>query len=114
MSNQTFRMRALFSVLALLSLIVLFLTGVVEFIAPHHHTAGGISGMGTAQDMFSDIHAVFGLLFLICSSIHIAFNYKQLLNYLRRSATGKPFSSEVAVAGFLSLILLIGSLVGLS
>ena len=115
MRTQTFRLRALFSALLFISVIVLLLTGVGLFVSPHDHAADWLSWswMGMDQDVFSELHITFGLLFFISSLMHIIYNFKLLLSQLKKPIKGMPLLNETLVASLLALALMVGTLAGL-
>lgn len=115
MSRQGFRMRALFSVLTFISFVVLLLTGVGLFVAPHDHVADWLSWtwMGMDQDVFAELHITFGLAFLISALAHIFYNIKPLVTYLKKPVEKKSLLTETSIAVFLSIALMVGTLAGL-
>lgn len=115
MCIKGFRTRAFVSVLTFISFIVLLLTGVELFMAPHDHTADWLawSIVGIDQDIFSELHIIFGLLFLASSFVHILYNLKPLISYLKRPVKSGGIFNEVIVASVLSLVITIGTLAGI-
>jgi len=108
MLSQGFHLRALFSVLTFLSFVILLLTGVGLFIAPpHDHAADWLSWswMGMDQDVFSELHIMFGLLFFASAIVHIFYNFKSLLNCFKKSKSGTSLPAEAMIATVLSLML---------
>lgn len=114
MSHQTFRMRALFSVLTFISFIVLLLTGIGLFVAPHDHVADWLSWtwMGMDQDVFAELHITFGLAFFISALAHMFYNIKPLVSYLNKPVEKKSLLTETSIAVLFSVVLMVGTLAG--
>lgn len=115
MRTKGFRMRALISVFTFISFVILLLTGAELYVAPHDHAIDWLSWtfLGMDQDIFTELHIIFGLLFLVTSLVHIGYNFKPLLNYFKKPGSGMNFFTEVMVASILSFLIIIGTLAGL-
>jgi|GEM_PF-2922821 len=115
MRTKGFRMRALISVFTLISFVILLLTGAELYVAPHDHAIDWLwwTFLGIDQDVFTELHIIFGLLFLVTSLAHIGYNIKPLLNYFKKPENGLNFFTEAVVASILSLLIALGTLAGL-
>ena len=80
--------RRITSLTALLSFILLFITIVVLYIVPQGRVAYWADWRlwGLTKEQWGDIHINIGLLFLLSIFLHIYYNWKPLLNYLKNKA----------------------------
>ncbi|NDV28796.1 DUF4405 domain-containing protein [Desulfovibrio sp. JC010] len=115
MHGKNFKFRSFISVLTFISFIILMLTGLELFVAPHDHTTDWLSWSfyGISQDIFAELHIIFGLLFLLTSLIHIAYNLKPLLSYLKKPARSNGLLSEALVALIVSIVITVGTVAGM-
>ncbi|CAB1064341.1 hypothetical protein D1BOALGB6SA_9133 [Olavius sp. associated proteobacterium Delta 1] len=104
--------RRITSLTALLSFIILFITIVVLYIVPQGRVAYWADWRlwGMTKEQWGNIHINIGLLFLLSILLHIYYNWKPLLNYLKNKARQlKVLTSEFNVALVLTLIFAIGT-----
>jgi hypothetical protein len=80
--------RRITSLTAVLSFIVLFITIVVLYIVPQGRVAYWADWRlwGLTKEQWGNIHINIGLLFLLSIFLHIYYNWKALLNYLKNKA----------------------------
>jgi hypothetical protein len=80
--------RRISSLTALLSFIILFITIVVLYIVPQGRVAYWADWRlwGLTKEQWGDIHINVGLLFLLSIFLHIYYNWKPLLSYLKNKA----------------------------
>lgn len=57
------------------------------------------------QDVFSELHIMFGLLFFASAIVHIFYNFKSLLNCFKKSKSGTSLPAEAMIATVLPLML---------
>ena len=89
--------RRIASLTALLSFIILFITIVVLYIVPQGRVAYWADWKlwGLTKTDWGNIHINHGLLFLIALFLHIYYNWKPLINYLKDKARSlKVFTPE--------------------
>ena len=80
--------RRITSLTALLSFIILFITIVVLYIVPQGRVAYWADWRlwGLTKEQWGNVHINIGLLFLLSIFLHIYYNWKALLAYLKNKA----------------------------
>lgn len=73
------------SLTALLSFLLTLLTSIVLYIAPQGRVAYWVDWklLGISKDAWSDLHLNLGVLFLLSLGVHIYYNWKPLVSYLK-------------------------------
>ncbi|MGD9014349.1 MAG: DUF4405 domain-containing protein, partial [Desulfobacterales bacterium] len=93
--------RRVTSLTALLSFMLLFITIIVLYIVPQGRVAYWADWRlwGLTKSQWGNIHINVGLLFLLSIFLHIYYNWKALLNYLKDKAKNlKVLTREFNVA----------------
>ena len=114
--KKTFSLRALASVLAFGSFIMLVVTGMVLFITPPGRIANWTNWkwLGLAKDEWSGLHICFAVLFLVAGIIHIWLNWRPLINYFKSRIRKRfAFKVEWLFALVLCVIFYFGALGGI-
>jgi hypothetical protein len=112
--RAVFHWRAFTSLLVLLGFTVLATTGVGLYMTPPGRVANwsGWTLAGLTKAQWQAVHMVFGFLFVAASGLHLFFNWRVLMSYLRSHvATGLRRKREIAWSlgiGALLLALSIG------
>lgn len=104
--------RRMTSLTAALSFIILFVTIVVLYIVPQGRVAYWADWRlwGLTKEQWGNIHINIGLLFLLSIFLHIYYNWKALLNYLKNKARQLTvLRPEFNVALVLTLIFAAGT-----
>lgn len=88
----TFRSRAFTSLLVAVGFIALLVSGGVLFLSPPGRVANWTQWqiLGLTKHGWSDLHIVFGAIFLVGALFHIAFNWRPLLQHLGARMSGRP------------------------
>ena len=105
------KIRTIASLTAALSFLLMVLTGIILYIVPHGRVAYWVDWRlwGLSKSDWGNIHINFGLLFLTALSLHIYYNWKPLVSYLRgKSKQIRVFTPEFNVA----IVVTIGFAVG--
>ncbi len=108
------KIRRLTSMLMLFSSLVLIYTGVFLFISPPGRVANWAlwSLGGLSKEQHASLHIVFVLLFLTSFVLHVFYNYKPILQYMKNKAQKLVvFTPETSVAFALCVLFGIGALV---
>ena len=81
-------MRKITSLTTMLAFALLMLTGVVLYITPHGRVAYWSDWRlwGLSKTQWGDIHINFGLLFMISGCLHVYYNWKPIVSYLKNKA----------------------------
>jgi len=82
------KLRKITSLTALLSFILMLFTSIILYIVPHGRVAywSDWSLMGLDKTQWGDVHINMGLLFLLSIGLHIYYNWKTILAYLKDKA----------------------------
>jgi hypothetical protein len=105
------KIRKLTSLTASLAFILMVLTSIVLYIVPQGRVAYWADWRlwGLTKTDWGNIHINMGLLFLIALFLHIYYNWKPLMSYLKNKAKQmKVFTPEFNVA----LVIMVASIVG--
>jgi hypothetical protein len=106
------RIRKLTSVTAGLAFIVMLVTSIILYIVPQGRVAYWADWKlwGLTKTEWGNIHINLGLLFLIALFLHIYYNWKPLINYLKdKSKRIKVFTPEFNAAIVITLAFFIGT-----
>jgi hypothetical protein len=106
------KIRRLTSLTALLSFILLFITIIVLYIVPQGRVAYWADWRlwGLTKEQWGDIHINIGLLFLLSIFLHIYYNWKPILSYLKNKARVlKVLTAEFNAALILTIIFAVGT-----
>ncbi len=114
-SAPRFQWRALTSVLMTLGFLLLALSGLVLFLAPPGRVANWTNWtmLGLRKSDWGGLHIWFGTLFLVMTALHVFFNWRPLVGYLKNRVTRSlGFRVEWAVAAGLVAIVFGGTRAG--
>ena len=104
--------RRITSLTALLSFVALVTTGVVLYIVPHGRVAYWADWRlwGLTKTDWGNIHINLGLLFLISIGLHVYYNWKAILSYLKNKAKQiKVFTREFNIAFVFIVVFIAGT-----
>lgn len=111
-----FQWPAFTSVLMTLGFMMLALSGVMLFLAPPGRVANWTNWtlLGLRKGEWSGLHVWFGALFLGMTALHVVFNWRPLVSYLKSRVTRSlGFRAEWAVAAGLAAVVFGGTRAGL-
>jgi hypothetical protein len=106
------KIRKVTSLVALLSFIVLIVNSIILYIAPHGRVADWAVWrvMGLSKDHWSDQHVIVGILFLLAVFLHIYYNWKPIVSYLKNKVRRiKIFTGEFNIALILTIACIAGA-----
>lgn len=106
------RIRKITSLTAGLAFIVMLVTSIILYIVPQGRVAYWADWKlwGLTKTDWGNIHINFGLLFLIALFLHIYYNWKPLINYLKdKSKRIKVFTSEFNTALIITIVFVLGT-----
>ena len=106
------KIRKIASLTAALSFLLMVLTSIVLYIVPHGRVAYWADWRlwGLTKSDWGNIHINLGLLFLIALFLHIYYNWKPLVSYLKdKSKRIKVFTPEFNVAIVVTICFAVGS-----
>lgn len=111
---RNFKWRAFISICLFISFFIIFITGLVLYLAPVGWVARWIDWriIGMTKEKWEAMHTVFSYLFAIFAVIHLfSMNWKLFLNYIKIKAVGTfKKKMELISALLLSLLIFIGTL----
>jgi len=115
MSKTKFNFRGFISLFITAITVFVFISGIILYLAPHCGVARwlGWEVMGLSKENWSDLHIVLGFIFLIGAVLHLIYNWRTLLAYLKQKA-GKSFSfsKELITALILTAVVFMGTMNG--
>ncbi len=87
MSKKRFNFRSFVSFTVFFQFIFLVVTGIVLFIAPHGRTAHWVNWhfLGFTKTQWEEFHTILGYSFLIFIVIHIYYNWRVIVGYLKNN-----------------------------
>ena len=106
------RIRRITSLTASLAFVLMLLTSIILFITPQGRVAYWADWrlMGLTKTDWGNIHINLGFLFLIALSLHIYYNWKPLISYLKNKAKQiKILTPEFNVALVITILFVVGS-----
>lgn len=114
-SSKPFRWKAFVSLYILFSFVVLGLSGLVLYVAPPGRIANWsiwrLALLSKAQ--WQAVHTIFAFVFLVAASVHLYFNWKVVLAYLRAKLdSGVQMKRELSAASAIGLLLLVLTIAG--
>jgi len=106
------KIRKIASLTALLAAIIMLLTASILYITPHGRIANWADWhlWGVNKSTWESIHLNFGLLFMISLGVHIFYNWKPIMSYMKdKSKTFKLLTKEFSFALILVAIFALGT-----
>ena len=106
------KIRRITSLTASLAFVLMALTGIIAYIAPQGRVAYWADWRlwGLTKTDWGNMHITLGLLFLIAMSLHIYYNWKQFISYLKNKAKQiKVFTPEFNLALVIAIVFVIGT-----
>ena len=113
---NTMSMRRITSLTALLAFIIMVLTSIILYIVPQGRVAYWADWhlWGLTKEQWGSIHINTGLLFLISLGLHLYYNWKPIMRYLKsKTKQFKLFTKEFNVALVLVLAFVFGTFFGI-
>jgi hypothetical protein len=108
MRERKFKFRAFTALIVLWSFIVENITGIVLYIVPPGRIAHWTNWklLGFTKEQWAALHTIFGYIFLIFAVIHIYYNWKPILNYIKKKVkAGIRMRMELSVSLILTILI---------
>ena len=104
-----FNTRGFISITMMLSFLALSLSGIVLYVMPHGRVAYWINWkmMGLSKDNWDAVHTVSGFVFMGVAIIHLCFNWRIFLNYLKSKITKGLTLTKELIASLIILVLIV-------
>lgn len=116
MRKNRFKFRAFTALIILWSFIVENVTGIVLYIVPPGRIAHWTNWKlwGFTKEQWAALHTIFGYIFLIFAVIHIYYNWKAILNYIKQKIkAGLRMRMELAVSLILTILVFIATAISI-
>jgi hypothetical protein len=116
MKKDKFKFRAFTALVVLWSFIVENVTGIVLYIVPPGRIAHWTNWKlwGFTKDQWAALHTIFGYIFLIFAVIHIYYNWKPIMNYLKQKIKyGLRVRKELAVSLIITILVFVATAVSI-
>ncbi len=97
-----------------ISFLIMSYTGIMLFIVPHGRVAYWANWhlFGLSKGQYSDLHTTSMLVFLLFASLHIYYNWKPILSYLKDKTKKVTFTKkEFLIALLINVVFVVGTLV---
>ena len=107
------KLKKITSLVMLWAMIMMTYTGIILYIAPHGRVANWTNWelFGWDKDQFAQIHTTFMALFIITTLLHIYYNFKPMVSYMKNTMKKFVFfTKEMIVALGIIFIFLTGTL----
>ena len=107
------KLKKITSLVMLWSMIIMTYTGIILYIAPHGRVANWTNWelFGWDKDQFAQIHTTFMALFIVTTLLHIYYNFKPMVSYMKNTMKKFVFfTKEMIVALGITFIFLTGTL----
>lgn len=116
MKKNKFKFRAFTALIVLWSFIIENVTGIVLYIVPPGRIAHWTNWklLGFTKEQWAALHTIFGYIFLIFAVIHIYYNWKPILNYIKKKVkAGIRMRTELTVSLVLTILVFIATAISL-
>ena len=107
------KLRKITSLTMLLSFVLLIVTSVVLYVVPEGRVAywSDWQFMGLTKTLWGDVHINLGVLFLVSGFLHLYYNWKPIVSYMKNKAKEvKIFTLDFNIALILTLFFTFGTL----
>ena len=116
MKKIKFKFRAFTALIVLWSFIVENVTGIVLYIVPPGRIAHWTNWKlwGFTKEQWGALHTIFGYLFLIFAVIHIYYNWKAIMNYIKQKIkAGLRMRVELGISLVLIILVFVATAISL-
>jgi len=107
------KLKKITSLVMLWSMIIMTYTGIILYIAPHGRVANWTNWelFGWDKNQFAQIHTTFMALFIVATLLHIYYNFKPMVSYMKNKMKQFVFfTKEMIVALAITLLFTAGTL----
>jgi hypothetical protein len=116
MKKNKFKFRAFTALIVLWSFIIENVTGIVLYIVPPGRIAHWTNWKlwGFTKEQWAALHTVFGYLFLIFATVHIYYNWKAIMNYIKQKIkAGLRMRMELGVSLVLTVLVFVAAAISI-
>ncbi len=107
------KLKKITSLVMLWAMIMMTYTGIILYIAPHGRVANWTNWelFGWDKDQFAQIHTTFMALFIVTTLLHIYYNFKPMVSYMKDTMKKFVFfTKEMIVALVITVVFTAGTL----
>jgi len=111
-SKTTWNMRGLTSLLTFAGFLIMAVSGIVAYVMPEGRVAywTNWSMIGLTKERWNDIHTMSGLLFLVAGIFHTVYNWRFLMDYMRRKGSAAfALRRELGITVAVALLLVVSA-----
>jgi hypothetical protein len=116
MKKRKFRFRAFTALMMLWSFVLETVSGVILYIVPPGRIAHWTNWKlwGYTKDQWGAMHTIFGYVFLVFAVLHIYYNWKPIVNYIRsKLKAGLRMRTELVVSLVITVLVFIATVISL-
>jgi signal transduction histidine kinase len=116
MKRRKFRFRAFTALMMLWSFVLETVSGVILYIVPPGRIAHWTNWKlwGFTKDQWGAMHTIFGYVFLIFAVLHIYYNWKPILSYIKAKVKlGLRIRMELAVSLLITLVVFFATIISI-
>jgi len=116
MKKPKFKFRAFTALIILWSFIIENVTGIVLYIVPPGRIAHWTNWKlwGFTKEQWAAMHTIFGYIFLIFAVIHIYYNWKAILNYIKQKIkAGLRMRMELGISLILTILVFVATVLSI-
>lgn len=105
------KFRKYISLFLFYTLLIGLVSGVILYIAPHGKVATYLNWtiIGLDKHQWADLHTVFGLIMLLAGFIHLYFNWRPFVGYIKSKASSL-ISKQFFITSLLTIFVIVGTL----
>jgi len=110
MTRKTFNLRSFTSLYMFLSGSLITITGLVLYLAPAGRVAKWVQWrfLFFTKEQWQALHTIFSFIFLAAIALHLYYNWKPLMNYLRdKAAAGLRLKKELQASSILTVAIFV-------
>jgi len=107
------KLKKITSLVMLWAMTIMTYTGIILYIAPHGRVANWTNWelFGWDKDQFAQIHTTFMALFIVATLLHIYYNFKPMVSYMKNKMKQFVFfTKEMIIALGITLLFITGTL----
>ena len=107
------KLKKITSLTMLLSMITMTFTGVILFITPPGRVANWANWeiFGITKELYGEIHTTFMVLFILATILHVYYNWKPLVGYMKnKGRMFVLFTKDMIAASVIFLVFLLGTI----
>lgn len=116
MKKPKFKFRAFTALVILWSFIIENVTGIVLYIVPPGRIAHWTNWKlwGFTKEQWAAMHTIFGYIFLIFAVIHIYYNWKAILNYIKQKIkAGLRMRMELGISLIITILVFVATILSI-